>query len=67
MSSIIMTRHRRQSPLRDSMYHPNTVPKFWDNKDIAFPKENDKKVSAMQQLTDAHLFFPKALAYNVEK
>jgi hypothetical protein len=53
--------------LRDSMYHPNTVPEFRDNKDIAFPKENDRKVSVMQQLKDAHLFFPKALAYNVEK
>jgi hypothetical protein len=46
---------------------PDTVPEFRDNKDIAFPKENDKKLSVTQQLTDAQLFFPKALAYNVEK
>jgi hypothetical protein len=51
--------------LRDSRFLPDSVPEFRAYK-IALPR-NNKRVSPIQQLTDAHLFFPTALSYNRDK
>jgi hypothetical protein len=70
LGNVIYYHNETSEPvlLRDSKgCLPDSVPELRANKDIAFPKENDRKVSVMQQLKDAHSFFPKALAYNVEK
>jgi hypothetical protein len=51
--------------LRDSSFHPDSVEEF-RKYEVARPRDN-KNVGAIEQLTDAHLFFPKALSYNLAK
>jgi hypothetical protein len=49
--------------LRDTTFLPKSVPEFRLYK-IALPRDN-KEVGAIDQLKEAHLYFPRALSYNL--